>query len=218
MLVKKIKPVHVEVIDGCLLSSCDIIYEIVPLDVVIKDHNSVVIFNVLRSPLNRDILGLSWLKKYNSQIDWIFHNLNFPSSLFQNLNNQEEIHKSNVSKPLLEGARAFMYAAKEGSSFAIYATPISDSEKTSSSILSQYQEFQDIFEKKNADILLKHRPYDCSIDLQEGAQPPFGPIYNLLQNKLIALKKYIVENLAKSFIRHSKSPSGVPILFVKKKN
>ncbi|GGV52127.1 hypothetical protein GCM10010495_81850 [Kitasatospora herbaricolor] len=32
------------------------------------------------------------------------------------------------------------------------------------------------------------------------------------------LKTYIDENLAKNFIRHSKSPAGTPILFVKKKN
>jgi len=32
------------------------------------------------------------------------------------------------------------------------------------------------------------------------------------------LKKYIKENLAKGFIRKSKSPAGAPVLFVKKKD
>ena len=111
-----------------------------------------------------------------------------------------------------------MHVVKEGTPFAIYATPIGDAQKTSSGIPSQYQDFQDVFEKKNADILPEHRPYDCTIDLQEGAQPPFGPIYSLSQNELAALKEYIDENLAKNFIRHSKSPAGAPILFVKKKD
>jgi hypothetical protein len=35
----------------------------------------------------------------------------------------------------------------------------------------QYHNFKDVFEKKNADILLEHRPYDCAIELQDGAQP-----------------------------------------------
>ena len=82
----------------------------------------------------------------------------------------------------------------------------------------QYQDFKDVFEKKNADLLPKHRPYDCAIELQEGTQPPFGPIYNLSQTELTALREYIDENLAKGFIRHSKSPAGAPILFVKKKD
>jgi hypothetical protein len=40
-----------------------------------------------------------------------------------------------------------------------------------------------MFEKKNVDRLPKDRPYDCLIDLQEGASPPFGPIYGLSKPK-----------------------------------
>ncbi len=47
----------------------------------------------------------------------------------------------------------------------------------------QYQDYKDIFEKKNANTLPKHWPYDCAIDLEEGTQPLFGPIYNLLQDE-----------------------------------
>jgi hypothetical protein len=50
------------------------------------------------------------------------------------------------------------------------------------------------------------------IDLEEGTQPPFGPIYYLLQDEFLTLLKYIDENLKKGF------PTGVPILFVKKKD
>jgi predicted transport protein len=63
-----------------------------------------------------------------------------------------------------------------------------------------------------------HRPYNCAIDLQDGAQPSFGPIYNLSQNELSALKDYIKENLTKNFIRYSKSPISTLILFIKKKD
>ncbi len=45
-------------------------------------------------------------------------------------------------------------------------------------IPSQNQKFKDLFKKKNADTLPKHRPYDCTINLVEEVQPPFGPIYN----------------------------------------
>ena len=61
-----------------------------------------------------------------------------------------------------------------------------------------------------------HYPYDCAIELQDGAQPPFGPIYNLLQIELAALHEYIDENLSKIFIQHSKFLARAPILFVKK--
>jgi len=50
-----------------------------------------------------------------------------------------------------------------------------------------------VFEKKNVDTLLEHQPYHYTIDLEESAQPPFGPIYNLSQDELAALWEYINE-------------------------
>ena len=66
--------------------------------------------------------------------------------------------------------------------------------------------------------MLQHWLYDCTIDIEDGAQVSFGLIYNPSQDELATLKEYIDENLAKGFIRHSKSPAGAPILFVKKKD
>jgi hypothetical protein len=111
-----------------------------------------------------------------------------------------------------------MRAAKKGTTFAIYAIPIADSIKGPEPLSTYYKEYQDVFEKKNVDLLPQHRPYDCAIDLQEGTQPPFGPIYNLSQNELVALREYLHENFVKNFIRYFKSPISAPILFVKKKD
>jgi hypothetical protein len=52
-----------------------------------------------------------------------------------------------------------------------------------------------VFEKKNAYTLPKHQPYDYTINIVERAQPPFGPIYNLSQNELVALCEYLDESL-----------------------
>jgi len=57
-------------------------------------------------------------------------------------------------------------------------------------IPSQYQKFKDVFEKRTTNILLKHRPYDYTIDLVEIMQPPFKTIYNLLQDELVVLHEY----------------------------
>ena len=56
------------------------------------------------------------------------------------------------------------------------------------------------------------------IELEEGKQPPFGPIYSLRPVELEILKTYIETNLANGFIRSSKSPAGVLILFDRKLN
>jgi hypothetical protein len=71
--------------------------------------------------------------------------------------------------------------------------------------------------RKKCDTLPKHGPYNCTIDLVERSQPPFGPIYNFSQDELARLHGYIDKNLKKGFIQHSKFPIGALILFVKKK-
>ncbi len=54
------------------------------------------------------------------------------------------------------------------------------------------------------------------IELIEGKQPPYGPIYTLSLVELETLKTYIKTYLKPGFIRPSKSPISAPILFNKK--
>ena len=55
-----------------------------------------------------------------------------------------------------------------------------------------------------------------AIKLEEGKQPPFGPIYNLGPVELETLKTYIEIYLANGFMQPSKSPTGTFILFDQK--
>ena len=55
-----------------------------------------------------------------------------------------------------------------------------------------------------------------AIELEEGRQPSFGPIYSLEPVELETLKTYIETNLANGFIRPFKSSAEAPILFDKK--
>ena len=62
------------------------------------------------------------------------------------------------------------------------------------------------------------RMNEHAIELEEGKQPLFGPIYSLGPVELETLKTYIETNLANGFIQPSKSPAGVSILFDRKPN
>jgi hypothetical protein len=80
----------------------------------------------------------------------------------------------------------------------------------------KYQEFVDLFLKKLSDKLPPRRLYNYKIILVEGAKPPFGPLYRILRDKLLVLKKYLEKNLFKEFIRSSKSLAVFPVIFIKK--
>jgi hypothetical protein len=78
--------------------------------------------------------------------------------------------------------------------------------------------YTDVFSDANAKKLAPNRDIDLAIELQPGKEPPYGPIYPLSPRELAALKEFLEENLAKGFIRESKSPAGAPILFAPKKD
>jgi len=69
-----------------------------------------------------------------------------------------------------------------------------------SNVPSKYHEFTDIFSKTKAEVLSPHYSYDLKINLEEGAQPPVGPIYSLSASEQEALKEFIEENLNTGFI------------------
>ena len=178
-LAWKSKAVPVEAIDGRPLSSGDIIEETIPLATSIENHTSHISYNIIHSPSTLVILGLSCLERFNPNIDWSKRNIIFPATLPPQSLRYKPPEENKFKKPLFIGARAFIQAAKGGSTFVIYTIPIADETRNMSALPEQYKSYQDVFEKKNADILPQHRPYDCAIDIEDDAQVPFGPIYNL---------------------------------------
>ena len=84
-------------------------------------------------------------------------------------------------------------------------------------IPTEYSDFSNVFSEEKALILPEATELNQhAIELQEGQQPPYGPIYSLGPVELKTLKTYIETNLANGFIWPSKSPTGASILFVGK--
>ncbi|KAI3784108.1 hypothetical protein L1987_43200 [Smallanthus sonchifolius] len=63
-----------------------------------------------------------------------------------------------------------------------------------------------------------HRQVEFQIDLAPGAAPIAWAPYRLTPSELQELSTQLQELLDKGFIRHSSSPWGAPVLFVKKKD
>lgn len=104
-------------------------------------------------------------------------------------------------------------------SCAVESNPLPPASLDMSSIPKAYQDLAYVFSKEGADLLPDERPFDCTIDLKDPSVPlPFKPIYNLSPREQQAQREYIAEQLQKGFIRHSKSPAGSPLFFVKKKD
>jgi hypothetical protein len=77
ILVKKNTPIVVEVIDGWSFSLGLVTHETKALDITIMTHTSNVAFNVISSPTNLIVIGLSWLILHNLWVDWCIKILHF---------------------------------------------------------------------------------------------------------------------------------------------
>ena len=177
------------------------------------------------------VLRHSWLTRYNPLIDWVLGSIllrppkDTESSAPPVLATPASGTPNSATDILLIGTAAFARASRlaDVQVFKLFVSTVDprDLDTTPvdmSNILLEYHEFRDVFSKSRANTLLTHQPYDLKIELEDGAISPFGPIYCLSPHELQTLREFIDEHLANGLIRPTRSPSGAPVLFIKKKD
>ena len=93
----------------------------------------------------------------------------------------------------------------------IAAMTMADSETKKEALI---RDFPEVTEIPEAQIPVK----DVEHIIETTKNPPFRPIYNLSEMELASLQEYLNKGLDRSWIQHSISPAGAPILFVPKKD
>jgi len=85
-------------------------------------------------------------------------------------------------------------------------------------IKQMLEEFLDVMPEKLPDELPPRRQVDHAIKVMPGLAPPAKPPYQMNHEELKELKVQLEELFAKGYIKPNKSPYGVPVLFVHKKD
>jgi len=83
-------------------------------------------------------------------------------------------------------------------------------------LLFEYHDFLDVFSRELMNTLSERRLYDHKIQLQKSKTFIFESLYDMSQDELRILKKYLKNNLIKDFIQVSSFFAISLILFVKK--
>jgi hypothetical protein len=228
-------PKTVEVIDGYPISSGDIT-EYVEIQYTIGDHHKTLtayLTSLGHYPL---VLGIPWLNKHDVAINLAKNDIQFSSRgclpdhamvtpvlikgltpergnkicaistmMFWCIINNTNGHYGNIEQFTLS-LNEINTALQE---------PKDDNSNINAIVPPEYHHYLKIFENINADKLPPHLPCDHKIPLEDGFQPPFGPLYSLSHPELEELKRWLEENLSKGFIRASSSLAAAPILFIK---
>ena len=107
----------------------------------------------------------------------------------------------NSSKLTIEGSKDFAKSLqKEPAVFALVCAGVGEPAQDNIQVLEvpeQVKNFKPTFDDKMAGILADDKGAHHAIDLVEGKEPPFMPLYNLSQKELAELRRYIEDALAK---------------------
>ena len=83
----------------------------------------------------------------------------------------------------------------------------------------QYRQHLSVFSEEESHRLPGHKPWDHAIDLIPGSNMAIRTkVYPMSANEQEELQRFLEENLAKGYIRPSKSPLSSPVFFIKKKD
>jgi hypothetical protein len=83
-------------------------------------------------------------------------------------------------------------------------------------IPTEYEDLKEVFSKTRAQAVPEHGPQDLTIDIVEGKEPLWGPIYNLSAKELETLRDYLDKNLARGWKMLSTSSAGALVSFIPK--
>ncbi len=177
------------------------------------------------------ILGLSWMKQNKVILNAgeVFLTIEFTETIVQN---REASVKSEFNHVMMS-AMSFMNLIQKkeekqkkievfSASMADIEKPLTSQKKTDSrTILSDhYHEFLDVFNHTMTEKLppLRKEDTDHQIELKEvnekESKVPWGPLYNMMREELLVLRKTLTELLNKQFIQVSNSSAAVSVLFV----
>lgn len=156
------------------------------------------------------VLGIPWLEKEDPDVSFKSHRWRFP---LEREAIEVDTERRSLKRLMRNNRRMFICALSE-----IYPKPDGKEKVPIREIPVEFRDYSDVFSDEGHAQLAEHGPGEHQIDLIDGEEPPYGPLYPLSARELEVLREYLDNALEKGWIRPSTSPAGAPILFVPKKD
>ena len=201
-------------VDGTWNSAGSIIHT-AELIVEFQGHHEKIMVEVMDLGKNSFILGFSWLKCHNPDIDWTkgtvkmtwcpyhCHILQLKSAFLAFLEKEEYDIQYQVHETI----------------HTLAAQQEKPKEKTPEELVpKEYHKFLKVFSKKESEHMPQQKPWDHAIDLKDMLKPKKGHIIPLSPAEQEEVTVFLDDQLKKGYIRSSKSPQTSPVFFIPKKD
>ena len=205
-------PIHVFNVDGSRNLAGDVTHA-VNLTVDFLGHREELRAKVTNLGKNSLILGYTWLKKHNPSIDWEkgtvkFHRCPHSCLMLQDCTQYLASLDEEDEREALE----WIHQAK-------VEAPAKKPVRTPEELIPPcYHSYLDIFSEKAASRFPLRKPWDHAIDLKDLFKPKKGRLIPLSPEEQKEVSEFVDEQLAKGYIRPSKSEQTSPVFFVPKKD
>jgi len=166
------------------------------------------------SPMEKDLdlfLPFKWIERHPPQGAWMSEEIRFNSARCL-----EECTKFETNPFSLTWDESVLH--EKETRLVGYVSTVEENMDPLADVPREFRQYLVIMGKEADDALPQHCPYDCKIELKEGATAPWGPIYPLSEVELQTLREWLKEMEKTGKIKRSTSPVGSPILFVPKTN
>ena len=205
-------PIRVFNVDGSCNSAGDVTHTTTILMEYLR-HREELTAEVTNLGKNSLILGYTWLQKHNPTVDWQTGVIKFtrcPRSCLM-LHNQAK-RLATLDEEEREGLE-YIHQAK------VEALAAKKPARTPEELVPQcYHSYLNIFSEKAASRFPLRKPWDHAIDLKDTFKPKKGQLIPLSVEEQKEVSEFIDEQLAKGYIRPSKSKQTSPVFFVPKKD
>jgi len=212
-LTKLVKPVPVLNIDGTRNQEGDITHYVF-LTIGIGKHAEKLWCAVTclgKIPL---ILGHTWLRKHNPDIDWVTGKVNLTRCPLE----CKSLLETRFAKLLRENEsqETWVQALKAHElKVTIDESTLEDAQRQ---VPTEYWEFLDVFSKKSSERMPLRKPWDHGIDLKEDFPPKKGRLIPLSVDEQKEVESFLDDQLAKGYIQPSISQQTSLVFFIPKKD
>lgn len=163
-----------------------------------NEHKERIVFDIMKT--QREVyLGIPWLTLWNPKIEWTSMRVKIGS------------HLLSIPKRLAGMKKdCDAFTRKWQTKTEVAATD---------EVPQLFKKFQDVLKEPEGGLPLPaHTQEDHEIIITDPEKLKAGPIYGLNDEQSKVLRQYIDHNLKRGYIRHSKSRTGQPVMFVPKKS